>query len=555
MTTHPTTGGRRKVYIDVKTPEDAVVDRSTNGGALRPGAAPIYSSPEVLSLLLQYFGVGLLHGGLPSLVYPLFTVYFRMTGAQTNAASALTMIGWNIKMFVAILSDCVPLYGYRRKSWIVLGWALTLICLVVLAAMPHGDPYIKSPDLYHAALTALDESQLNTDAQARGAVIALLCGLGSMCFIVADVASDGVLVEMAQREPDHVRGRLQSLAFVVRNVAMVGSWTIVGVCLNSARFGGSFAWDISINGIFVVFAAPCVALIPLALLFVHEDRHVASTIDLPRYFKQLWQLFQRRAVLQLMAFYFFFQFFVNGWTSTAVPYVQFHWVHVEPLPSQLQAILAGLLYAGGLALAGTWGTHWNWRTVTVVTVAFGVVVTATVDYLTIFAVVRNQWLYLGLPLLVQVPMGVQLMTQSFAIVEVAEVGHEAVTYALLTTVSNLPLSFGPLVANIICGYFKIGDQDVLRDTTQVRNEVAVTYLVYYATTVLGCLFVLLLPAQKSYVHVLLARGGNLPTTAAMAMVLLFACLVVSLVISVLSMVPATACLPIAGGKGCTTDRV
>ncbi|EQC36064.1 hypothetical protein SDRG_06799 [Saprolegnia diclina VS20] len=75
-------------YGDAKTPGEL------EDGALRAGGAPDYLSREVLGLLSQYVCVGLIYGCLPNILYPVFTGYYHMTGAQYNSAKTLVTIGW-----------------------------------------------------------------------------------------------------------------------------------------------------------------------------------------------------------------------------------------------------------------------------------------------------------------------------------------------------------------------------------------------------------------------------------------------------------------------------
>ncbi|CAK4548215.1 unnamed protein product [Aphanomyces euteiches] len=81
-------------YVDAKTPNDL------EDGALREGGAPVYTSPEVLALLSQYFAVGLLYGSLPYVPYNVLVQYFHLTGTQYTSAKALISLGWSLKVFV-----------------------------------------------------------------------------------------------------------------------------------------------------------------------------------------------------------------------------------------------------------------------------------------------------------------------------------------------------------------------------------------------------------------------------------------------------------------------
>ncbi|KAF0689365.1 Aste57867_19191 [Aphanomyces stellatus] len=541
-------------HMHMKTPADAET-AMLQTGALRAGDALVYFSREVLALLSQYVAIGLMLGAFPNLVYPVFTIYFRMSGAQTHGITALTVIGWNLKVFFGILSDCFPILGYRRKSWMVIGWTCCCACLIYLFTYEPGEPYIvdrKYLRLPYSNLTATEKAAvLNEAAPDRGFAIALMCGVAVIAYVVADVAADALFVEMAQREPECVRGRLQSLVYIARYIATVVSQAIIGLCLNSEDFGGTFTWAMPLNYFFLVLAVPCALMVPTTVLFIHEVPKVAG-VHFGQYMREFWQLVQNRAMWQYMIFRFAFNFLSSGVVTTAAPFLQYHWAKVSNMNSQLFSIVGNLIFAAGLAYTGTRGTAWNWRTVIVVTNVTINVVDAVANFCTIYDVVRNQYFFLALTQLVEnVPSSVQFLVNSFVIVELAEIGNEGITYALLSTMNNLPVAFGPLIGNIVSSQFRVTQNDIITDTAFVRNQVAYTYGIYYFAAFLACFTVYLLPSQKNQVYRLKVYGGKQPLVAAVVLILSFLCLIYSITAALLSLFPGTQCLVIAGGAGCS----
>ncbi|EQC36062.1 hypothetical protein SDRG_06797 [Saprolegnia diclina VS20] len=309
-------------YDDGKTPVDL------EDGALRAGGAPDYLSREVLGLLAQYVCVGLVYGCLPNILYPVFTGYYHMTGAQYNSAKTLVNIGWSLKAFIGMISDCVPIKGYRRKSWMMIGWTCCLCFLLVLSCMDLGEPYypvdavgLKDP----IDRTAADNATINYNAKDKGGVVAILFGLATISYLFADVPAD--------------------------------------------------------------------------------------------------------------------------------------------------ALLAGI-------------------------------------------------------------------------------GNEGIVYGLLTTVSNLPSAVGPVLSNRIYSNFDVNEDAIISDTKHVRNQVAYTYLIYYAGFLIACCTSFFLPKQKLQLHELQRTGGQFPLIGGFVLVFCFCMLVYSITCSILSMFESTSCLLIAGGSGC-----
>ncbi|EQC39462.1 hypothetical protein SDRG_03664 [Saprolegnia diclina VS20] len=121
-------------YADAKTPGEL------EDGALVEGGALSLFSREAFGLFSQYGAIGVIYGMIPNLLYPLYTVYLGMEGYQTASYGVLVTTGWSFKVFFGMLSDCVPIMGYRRKSWMLIGWTITMICLAVMTFTPFGKP-------------------------------------------------------------------------------------------------------------------------------------------------------------------------------------------------------------------------------------------------------------------------------------------------------------------------------------------------------------------------------------------------------------------------------
>ncbi|KAF0719710.1 Aste57867_832 [Aphanomyces stellatus] len=519
--------------------------RDVRHGQLRPGAVPIYTSREVLSLFSQYVAIGLLYGVLPNMAYPVFTSYFHLTGAQINSATTLITMGWNFKVFVGVLSDCVPICGYRRKSWMMIGWLLCFACLVVLAVRDHGPPYYRNQQT--------KDDGVNKDAIAHGTFIAMVSGLASMCYIIADVAADALLVEIAQREPVATRGRLQSLAYSARTVAAVVSQSILGVGLNSPAYSGTFSWSMGLNALFWILAVPCLVMVPITFMFIRETGR--DSVNVFEYVGLCWAFLQNRAVLQVMGFIFLYNF-CTTMSSTAAPYVLYRWVGAANINQQFSVIAGNLLFAVGLAYTGTYGTGWNWRVVVIACLATSTAIDASVLFPTIFGAVRDQWFYLTVPLLEQVPNSIQWIIVSFINIELAEIGNEGVTYALLTTIANVAPSVSSVVSNIVGSQFHVLDDDIRTDSIEARWQVAYTYFVQYGTNVVAAIVVLcLLPAQKYHVQHLKASPRRHPFWAAFVLLVALAALVFTVLGSILSMFESTSCLILAGGHGCSEGLV
>ncbi|CAK4712016.1 unnamed protein product [Aphanomyces euteiches] len=220
-------------YVDAKTPGDL------EDGALREGGAPVYTSPEVLALLAQYFAVGLLYGSLPSVPYNILVQYFHLTGTQYTSAKALISLGWSLKVFVGMLSDVCPIMGYRRKSYMLLGWFCAATTLLVLGCMKHGEPYDKTRP-------GGKLNPENIEVNSRGSTIGLLCALATISYILL----------MCHRMP---------------------WWSnTLNVNLNMCvAYNGDFTWDMGLNGFFIMLAVPSCLIMIITYLYINDPKKPA----------------------------------------------------------------------------------------------------------------------------------------------------------------------------------------------------------------------------------------------------------------------------------------
>ena len=68
---------------------------------------------------LQYFNGGLKYlFGLATM--DLFKNYYELEPTQGAIYSSMIMIPWAIKFIYGIVSDTIPLFGSRKKSWLLI---------------------------------------------------------------------------------------------------------------------------------------------------------------------------------------------------------------------------------------------------------------------------------------------------------------------------------------------------------------------------------------------------------------------------------------------------
>lgn len=176
---------------------------------------------EVYGLCAVYFAIGTVNGFFNSFIQiPVSLYLFKNNGSLFNAAPNIVQMAWSFKLFVGILIDNFPLFGSRRKAWILFGWTLGLIALAIAGLTVHH--FEENENLFGYLM-----------------VLMSMC----FCYIFSDVAVDALAVEYTKLESEEVRGQTLVLGNMVRFIAiMLGS--VLGFLFMSGKdYSGSSADD------------------------------------------------------------------------------------------------------------------------------------------------------------------------------------------------------------------------------------------------------------------------------------------------------------------------
>ncbi|CAI5715213.1 unnamed protein product [Peronospora destructor] len=519
----------------------------SDSGPLRDGGVPKLLSTESCGLLMQYAAVGLMMGALPSAVTPFLGYYLNMEGQATTSARALLGIPWSVKVFIGIISDCFPICGFRRRPYMIIGWMLCSLCLVAIAALPLEKSYFPEamwrelkPDEY----TAEEIAAINYHAPATGGKYVVLMMLATLGYVVADVAADGVVVEYAQREPIAIRGRTQTVIYTVRTIFSIFGGILVGFGLSSPPYGGDFAFGISFPVCSLILAVCCIPVIPSTWYFVFENR--VRTPQLHHYINRLWKALQSRALYQVIAYSFFSGVF-GGIGYVASDPVTMYWARATSFSISVSQIIGSCVTAFTLAFMGRHGLDWDWHRVIVITTIAVVVLDSVCTMLTTWAVVRNQWFWLGLPIVETIPSSMNFIVSSFVVVELADKGNEAAIYGLLTTVGNLSNPFSATLTKTIDEPFAVSNRDILNDSHATRRDVTIIVLISYTSKLLSLLFLVLLPRQKVETQALKRSDHSSKLLGGITIAYCMFALIWSLLINLLGIFNSTRCLKIVGG--------
>ncbi|KAI9995459.1 hypothetical protein PInf_012524 [Phytophthora infestans] len=501
-------------------------------------------------------GVGFIDGVLPNVIYPFLQNYLNLPGSQTTTAFVLVQMPWSFKVFYGIISDCFPIWGYRRRPYILGGWIFALIMLVILSCTPESKPYFTDPDYRDVKpedYTPEIIATINYDAVNDGSVYIIPmmgCAFG---YLLSDVCADGIVVELAQREPYEVRGNTQTVIYTTRTVFNMLAYILLGFCFNGEEYGGDFDFSLSFPMLMLIVTIVLAPIVPVTWFFLHEEKN-AFAMNFNHYMHTLWDIIKTRAVYQYIAYQFFSGIFASFTYLSKNPVMR-NWADVSPIQEKVGGLLSTAMYATSIYYAGNYGRSWDWRRTAAVTMVCYVCLDAFVKLLTIWNIARSPYFWLGIPILEQIPLGVIFIVSSFIIVELATEGHEGAMYGLLTTVYNLAIPFATTITRNVDSLFNLTTERIQNDATSVRTDMTMTVLIMWTANLCSLFFLVMLPRQKEQTRAMKQLGGSSYFMGVVTVLYLMFALLWTITTSLLSIFPNTSCLVIAGGNGCDNKPV
>ncbi|KAG7398858.1 hypothetical protein PHYBOEH_010182 [Phytophthora boehmeriae] len=529
-----------------KTPGDA--EAGTSGVLRDSEAANIFTSN--LGLIVQYVAVGFLSGAFPSTIYPFMQAYLNASGAQMTTAYTLVLLPPSFSVFYGALSDCLPLFGYRRRPYMIIGWSICVVMMFVMGCSDVGQPYFLnssdraiSPEKYTPAI----ETRLNRGAPSKAGLYVVLMGIAAFGRTLANVCTESVVVELARREPVETRGRTQSSMMAISAFSAAVAQVMTGLVFNGEDYGGSFDFSISFPQYMLILAIATTPIVPVSWFCVQES--AKPRVSFSKYVSDFWTTMQTRAVYQF-AFYSYFSGIFALFSYTAESPIQLFMVGVEPINTTVTDTIGTVMIMTSFIVTSKYGLEWNWRMMIVVTAVVAISMDAVCVFITVWDVFRSQWFWLGLPVATSVPTYVNYLIGTFIAVELVGEGQEGAMFGLLTNVANLSRPVATALTNIVDSSWGITNERVQVDDYSVRRDITETVLLMYAMTAVSLLFVFLLPKQKRETQELKRSGGSSKLLGAVTVGYLAIALLWCLLMNLFVMLPSTSCLVAVGGDGC-----
>jgi predicted MFS family arabinose efflux permease len=217
---------------------------------------------------------------------------------------AIVAFGWNFKPLFGILSDSTPIFGTRRRHYLLIGSAAAAVLWLLIGIVPRN--YM--------------------------AILIVTTGMSAM-LVIGSTVSGALLVEAGQRY--NASGRLSSARYLVQNFC-----TLVGGPLGGFLAARAFGLT-AVTGALISFS-----VFPIALFLLEEPRIEQKKSESLRKSKEQFLTLMKSSSLWAAAGMLFFVYFAPGF-DTPLYYYQ-----TDTLKFSQQFIGNLAFIGGGIGLLG-----------------------------------------------------------------------------------------------------------------------------------------------------------------------------------------------------------
>ncbi|MBC5794164.1 folate/biopterin family MFS transporter [Sphaerospermopsis sp. LEGE 00249] len=362
--------------------------------------------PELIAILAVYFVQGIL--GLSRLAVSFFLKdELQLSPVEVSALLGIVALPWMIKPLFGFISDGLPIFGYRRRPYLVLSGILGAGAWVSLGTIVNSS---------------------------WAATIAI--ALSSLSVAFSDVIVDSLVVERARVETQANAGSLQSLCW--------GATALGG--LITAYFSGLLLEYFSTRTVFLVTALFPLIISVVAWLIaetpINKDTikpQANNLLSTSNQIKQLGKAITQKAIWIPTAFIFL-------WQSTPSGEAAFFYFFTNELHFQPEFLGRVHLVTSLASLIGIWIFQRFLKSVLFrVICGWSIVISAALRMTMLILVthtnralgIDDQWFSLGDSLILAVMGQIAFMPVMVLAARICPLGIEATLFALLMSIFNL----------------------------------------------------------------------------------------------------------------------
>jgi folate/biopterin transporter len=363
-------------------------------------------SIELLAILTVYLVQGIL--GLARLAVSFFLKdELLLSPAQVSALMGIVMLPWVIKPVFGFISDGLPIFGYRRRPYLILSGIIGVISWVSLATIVHTS---------WAATLAI--------------------ALTSLSVALSDVIVDSLVVERARGESQAKAGSLQSLTW---GTVALGS-------LITAYFSGMLLEHLTTRNIFLITASFPLIVSGVAWLIAEtpvsktkQDNNSSNSPTIKHQLQQLGKAVSQKAIWLPAAFLFILLAMPSA--DSAFFFFTTNELHFQPeflgrvrLVTSIASLLGIWIFQHFLKTV-PFRVMFGWSTV--ISTVLGMTMLVLVTHTNRALGIDDHWFSIGDNLIIKVMAEIAYMPVLVLAARLCPPGVEATFFALLMSIVNL----------------------------------------------------------------------------------------------------------------------
>jgi folate/biopterin transporter len=360
-------------------------------------------TPELIAILLVYAVQGIL--GISRLAVSFFLKdELSLSPAEVAAMMGVAALPWVVKPLFGFISDGLPIFGYRRRPYLILAGLIGTSAWLSLGTIVHTP-----------------------------AVATLAIAMTSLSVAFSDVIVDSLVVERARSESLSNLGSLQSLCW--------GASALGG--LLTAYFSGLLLEHFSTRTVFLMTAS--FPLIVAAAAWLIAEQPLDPTVEraqgevVKNQVKQLWQAVTQKAIWLPTLFLFLWQCTPTG--ESAFFYFSTNDLGFPPEFLGRVRLVTSLASLLGVWVFQRWLKSIPFRTIfawsTVLSSLLGLTTLLLVTHTNRQLGIDDRWFALGDSLILTVMGQITFMPVLVLAARLCPPGIEATLFALLMSVFNL----------------------------------------------------------------------------------------------------------------------
>ncbi|MBD2203565.1 folate/biopterin family MFS transporter [Calothrix sp. FACHB-1219] len=361
---------------------------------------------ELIAILTVYFVQGIV--GLARLAVSFFLKdELLLSPTQVSALLGIVALPWIIKPVFGFISDGLPIFGYRRRPYLILSGILGAVSWLSLATIVHTT---------WAATLAI--------------------ALGSLAVAVSDVIVDSLVVERARGESQADAGSLQSICWGASAVgglltAYLSGWLLEHFSTHIV-FGITAIFPLLVSAVAWLIAESPVNQDP-------ENPQQNNFVSVKHQFTQLRKAISQKAIWLPTAFVFI-------WQATPTADAAFFFFSTNELHFAPEFLGRVRLVTNFASLIGIWVFQrflknvpfrviFGWSTV--LSTVLGMTMLLLVTHTNRALGIDDRWFSLGDSLILTVMGQIAYMPVLVLAARICPPGVEATLFALLMSVCNL----------------------------------------------------------------------------------------------------------------------